>query len=481
MKDKIIGDMPPEEFRKSGHELIDWIADYLINIEEYPVLPNTKPGELKKRFPKNPPETGEDIEEILSDINRKIIPGVTHWNHPKFMAYFNSTSSGPGILAELLTAALNQNGMNWKSSPIAAEMEQVTLDWLRQMLGLTENFWGIIYDTASISSLHAIASAKTQIEQDRKDKNLFNKLCLYFSEQAHSSIEKDALFLGIKKEHIRKIKVDKIFRMIPEELRNQISKDLENDLIPFCVVATVGTTSTTGIDPVPEIAEICNARNIWLHIDAAHAGIAAILPEMRFILNGAEHADSIVVNPHKWLFMPIDISVYYTTKPGILKRTFSLIPEYLKTEQDNSAINYMDYGIQLGRRFRSLKLWFVIRYFGVDGLRNILREHIRVGKLFEKLANEHPQFELMAPVPFSTVCFRAVPNQKIDEAELNELNERLINAVNKTGKVFLSHTKLNNKFVLRLVVSGIRTKEKHMLEVWDLLQKTLSKLIENEY
>ncbi|GBD90869.1 L-2,4-diaminobutyrate decarboxylase [bacterium BMS3Abin04] len=481
MKNKIVGDMPPEEFRKSGHELIDWIADYLINIEEYPVLPNTKPGELKKRFPKNPPENGESVEEILSDIDRKIIPGVTHWNHPKFMAYFNSTSSGPGILAELLTAALNQNGMNWKSSPIAAEMEEVTLDWLRQMLDLPENFWGIIYDTASISSLHAIASAKTQVEHERKDKNLLNKLCFYFSEQAHSSIEKDALFLGIKKEHIRKIKVNKDFKMIPEVLRNQISKDIENNLIPFCVVATVGTTSTTSVDSVSKIAKICSEKNIWLHIDAAHAGIAAIVPEMRFILNGVEHADSIVVNPHKWLFMPIDISVYYTTKPNILKRTFSLIPEYLKTEQDNSAINYMDYGIQLGRRFRSLKLWFVIRYFGVKGLRSIIREHIRVGKLFEELVSNNPQFELLAPVPFSTVCFRAVPNRVISEAQLNELNERLMNEVNRTGKVFLSHTRLYNKFIIRLVVSGIRTKEEHMLEVWALLQKTLSKLIGNEY
>lgn len=481
MKNKIVGDMPPEEFRKSGHELIDWIADYLINIEEYPVLPNTKPGELKKRFPKNPPENGESVEEILSDIDRKIIPGVTHWNHPKFMAYFNSTSSGPGILAELLTAALNQNGMNWKSSPIAAEMEEVTLDWLRQMLDLPENFWGIIYDTASISSLHAIASAKTQVEHERKDKNLLNKLCFYFSEQAHSSIEKDALFLGIKKEHIRKIKVNKDFKMIPEVLRNQISKDIENNLIPFCVVASVGTTSTTSVDSVSKIAKICSEKNIWLHIDAAHAGIAAIVPEMRFILNGVEHADSIVVNPHKWLFMPIDISVYYTTKPNILKRTFSLIPEYLKTEQDNSAINYMDYGIQLGRRFRSLKLWFVIRYFGVKGLRSIIREHIRVGKLFEELVSNNPQFELLAPVPFSTVCFRAVPNRVISEAQLNELNERLMNEVNRTGKVFLSHTRLYNKFIIRLVVSGIRTKEEHMLEVWALLQKTLSKLIGNEY
>lgn len=481
MKKKSIGDMSPEEFRKYGHELIDWIADYLINIEQYPVLPTVEPGEVKEKFPRNPPENGEDIKKILSDIDGKIIPGVTHWNHPKFMAYFNSTSSGPGILAELLIAALNQNGMNWKSSPIAAELEEVTLDWLRQMLDLPEKFWGIIYDTASISSLHAIASAKTQVEQERKDKSLLNKLCLYFSEQAHSSIEKDALFLGIKKENIRKIKIDNAFRMMPGELRNQINKDLENNLIPFCVVATIGTTSTTSIDPVPEIAKICKEKNIWLHIDAAHAGVAAIVPEMRFILNGVENADSIVVNPHKWLFMPIDISVYYTAKPEILKRTFSLIPEYLKTEHDNSAINYMDYGIQLGRRFRSLKLWFVIRYFGVKGLRNILREHIKVGRQFADLINKHPQFEVLAPVPFSTVCFRAIPNLEIGETKLNELNERLMNEMNKTGKVFLSHTKLNNKFVIRLVVSGIRTKEEHMLEVWDLLQKTLSELIENEY
>ncbi len=468
-------DMSPEEFRIYGHKLIDWIADYLKNVEKYPVLPAVKPGELKKKFPESPPEYGQSMNEILNDIDEKIIPGVTHWNHPKFMALFNSTSSGPGILAELLTAALNVNGMIWKTGPIATELEQVTLSWLRQMLELPSKFWGIIYDTASISTVHAIASAKTQIASGIKCKNLAEKLSIYFSGQAHSSVEKGALFLGIKRENIRKIETDDEFRMIPGKLEEEIEKDKKQGLIPFCVIATIGTTSSTSVDPVNEIAKICRENNIWLHVDAAYAGVTAMIPEMRHYFNGIEKADSFVVNPHKWLFMPVDISVFYTSKPRILKKTFSLTPEYLKTGTDSIAVNYMDYGIQLGRRFRSLKLWFVIRYFGKNGLTALLRKHINIAQQFANLIDEHPYFERMAPAPFSTVCFRAKP-LSISSDHLNGFNEKLMNRINDTGKAFLSHTKLNGNFVIRLVISGIRTEEKHMLEVWDLLQDTLMEL-----
>ncbi len=480
---KNTGDMPIEEFRKFGHQLIDWIADYLKNIESYPVLPNIKPGDIKAMLPKEPPLAGEPMEEILKDVEQKILPGITHWNHPNFMAYFNSTSSGPGIFAELLSAAFNVNGMLWKTSPSATELEEVTLNWFRQMLGLNENFWGIIYDTASVSSMHAIAAAREQIQeyQIRQKgfagrKNIF-PLRLYASEQAHSSIDKGAITLGIGIDGIKKIPVDSEFRMIPSALEEAIYEDRKNGWLPFCVVATVGTTSTTSVDPVNKIADICEKENLWLHVDAAHAGVAAIVPEMRFIFEGVERADSLVVNPHKWMFTPVDLSVLFTRKPKILKQAFSLVPEYLKTSEDSSVTNYMDYGIQLGRRFRSLKLWFIIRYFGVEGLTIRIREHLRLGKIFSDWIDQNSNFERMAPVPFSTICFRAHPQKIKDEKKLDELNEKLMNSVNSTGKIFLTHSKLNGKFVIRLVISGIRTEEKHVKLAQNILQNNLTELL----
>ncbi len=474
----MLGDMPVEMFRKNGHQLIDWIADYFSEIENYPVLPKIKPGDIKKGLPQSPPLSGEEMDKIFEDIDKIIMPGMTHWNHPDFMAYFNSTSSGPGILAELLSAAFNINGMLWKSCPSATELEQVTLDWFKQMLKLPDDYWGIIYDTASVSSMHAIAAAREFASLNIRNKGMAGRndiprLRLYASEQAHSSIFKGALTLGIGLEGIRKIPVDDKFRMIPGELENAIKEDKRNGWLPFCAVATVGTTSTTSIDPVNEIADICNRENIWLHIDAAHAGIAAIVPEMRHILNGIEKADSMVVNPHKWMFTPIDLSVFFTRKPGILKQAFSLEAEYLKTSVDSEVENYMDYGIQLGRRFRSLKLWFIIRYFGTEGIIRRIREHLRLGKEFAKLIDDSPEFERMAPTPFSTICFRAHPDN-ILENKLDELNENLMNEINATGKLFLTHTKLNRKFVIRLVISGLRTEERHVQQAWDLIWNKLN-------
>ncbi len=466
--------MPPSEFRKFGHQLIDWIADYMENIEKYPVLSMAEPGEIKTKLPPSPPEKGEPFNNIFEDVEKIILPGITHWNHPKFMAYFNSTSSGPGILGELLSAAFNVNGMIWQTSPAATELEHVVLDWLRQMLNLPEDFWGIIYDTASISTLHAIAAAKTEAEDKYKENFEVSKLCVYFSEHAHSSVEKAARFLGVK--NIRKIPVDEDFRMIPDKLEEAVNNDFGKKLIPFCVIATVGTTSTTSIDPVEEISTICNSKNIWLHVDAAYGGTAAIVPEMRHILNGCENAGSFVVNPHKWLFTPIDLSAFYIKKPDLLKKTFSLVHEYLKTEKDNAVVNYMDYGIQLGRRFRALKLWFIIRYFGKEGLANIIREHIRISNKFAELIEAHPGFEKMAPNPFALVCFRAKMPDKTQQ-EINKLNETLLHAINATGKSFLSHTKLNGDYVLRLSVNGIHTQERHMLETWELIKHTLETIL----
>ncbi len=477
------GDMPVEEFRKYGYQLIDWIADYLNNLESLPVLSKVKPGEIKEQLPIVPPERSEPMENVFNDIDDIILPGITHWNHPGFMAYFNSTSSGPGILAELLSAALNVNGMLWKTSPSSTELEQVTLNWFRQMLKLDEDFWGIIYDTASVSTMHAIAAAREQIKNvDARIKGLagrkeVKRLRLYASEQVHSSIEKGAITLGIGLEGVRKIPVDDEFKMIPSKLQEAIEEDRKNGWLPFCVVATVGTTSTTSIDPVNEIADICIKENLWLHVDAAHGGVAALVPEMRYILNGVEKADSIVVNPHKWMFTPVDLSIFFTKKPNILKQAFSLVPEYLKTAEDSKVENYMDYGIQLGRRFRSLKLWFIIRYFGTEGIIERVREHLRIGKKFAGWVDEHPQFERLAPVPLSTTCFRAHPSDINNEDELNKLNEKLMNLVNSTGKVFITHTKLNGKFVIRLVVSGLRTEERHVKLAWDIIQSCLKELI----
>lgn len=466
-------DMSPAEFRKFGHKLIDWIAGYMENIEKYPVLPQVEPGQIKKQLPSSPPAQGERFDDIFGDIEKIILPGITHWNHPKFMAYFNSTSSGPGILGELLSAAFNVNGMIWQTSPAATELEHVVLDWLRQMMNLPEDFWGIIYDTASISTLHAIAAAKTAAEDKHKENFELSKLCIYFSEHAHSSVEKAARFIGVK--NIRKIPVDENFKMIPQKLNEAIENDISEGLIPFCMIATVGTTSTTSIDPVKEIAKICSTQNLWLHVDAAYGGTVAIVPEMQHILKGCELADSFVVNPHKWLFTPIDLSAFYIKKPDLLKKTFSLVHEYLKTEKDNAVVNYMDYGIQLGRRFRSLKLWFIIRYFGKEGLINIIREHIRISRKFAGLIEEHPDFEKMAPNPFALVCFRAKADGYSQEV-LNNLNEILLKRINSTGKSFLSHTKLNGNYVLRLSVNGIHTQEKHMLETWELIKQTFESI-----
>jgi aromatic-L-amino-acid decarboxylase len=476
-----LGDMPASEFRKYGHELIDMMADYFENIEDYPVLSKVKPGDIKKQLPLSAPETGEDFAEILKDVEKVIIPGVTHWNHPGFHAYFASTASAPGILADLVSSCFNANGMLWKSCPASTELEAQVLDWLRQMIGLDEKFWGIIYDTASVSTMHAIAAARENVEGYKlREKGLTGsgvpKLRLYTSEHAHSSVEKGVIALGMGIEGTRKIKTDKEFKMIPAELENAVKEDLQNGWLPFCVVATIGTTSITSIDPVEEIAKICKKYNLWLHIDGAYGGVASIVPEMRFVLKGCENADSFVVNPHKWLFTPFDLSVLYTSKPDVLKCAFCLVADYLKTAEDSSVENRMDYGVQLGRRFRSLKLWFILRYFGRKGIEERLREHMRLAKEFGAWIERHKYFELLAPVPLSTVCFRAVPREGMSTEEINSFNEKLMDAVNETGKIFISHTKLNGIFTLRFVVSGLRTEKRHIETAQEIFDTTLNKM-----
>jgi aromatic-L-amino-acid decarboxylase len=469
------------EFRKYGHQIVDWIADYFENIEDYAVLPKIEPGEIKSSLPQQPPMPGESFDTILNDVN-KIMPGITHWNHPGFMAYFNSTSSGPGILADLLSAGLNVNGMSWHTCPSATELEELTLNWLSQMLGIPAKFWGIIYDTASVSSMHAIAAAREQAKElffNERELNQANysRLRIYCSEQAHFSIDKSALTLGIPEEGIIKIPVDEEFRIVTEELSKAITEDRNNGWLPFCVVATVGTTSTTSVDPVKEIARICKREKIWLHVDAAYAGTASILPEMRWIFDGIEDVDSVVVNPHKWMFTPIDLSAFYTSKPDILKKVFSLSAEYLKGSDKKEEMNFMDYGIQLGRRFRALKLWFIIRYFGVEGIKNRIREHIRLAKMFANWIDKSEYFERMAPAHLGVVCFRTVPANIKAENELNAINEKLLDNINSSGKLFLSHTVLNNKYTLRISISGLRTLEKNVKDAQLVIQDKLDELV----
>ena len=478
-----LGDMTSDQFRRFGHELIDWIADYFENIEQLPVLAQIEPGELKAQLPASPPEQGESMDRIIADLDKLIVPALTHWSHPAFHAYFATSTSGPGILGELLTAAFDNKAMLWRTSPASTELEEVALDWLRQMMGLDAGYSGIIYDTASVSSMHAIAAAREGVEQRIREDGMSGRadlplLRVYESEQAHSSIEKAVITLGLGQRGLRKIPTDSQFQMDPKALAAAIEEDKRNGYIPFCIVATVGTTSTSSIDPLREIIPIGEEHAMWLHVDAAYAGSAAVVPEFRHILDGCERADSVVVNPHKWLFTPFDLSVLYCRHMDLLRRAFSLVPEYLRTPEQEKVRSGSDYGIQLGRRFRALKLWMVIRYFGHEGLAARIREHCRLARLFASWVEESPDWELMAPAPLALVCFRACPKREGEtegqrEQRLDTLNEAIMHGVNATGKALLSHTKLNDKLTLRLSIGNIRTTERHVRQVWELLNQEL--------
>ena len=480
------GDMSPAEFRRFGHELIDWISDYFERIEDLPVLSQINPGDLKAQLPLTPPQAGESMAKIIADVDRLIVPALTHWSHPSFFAYFATSTSAPGIFGELLSAAFDNKAMLWRTSPASTELEEVVLDWLRQMMGLDAGYSGIIYDTASVSSMHAIAAAREGIERRIREEGMSGRtdlplLRVYVSEQSHSSIEKGVITLGLGQRGLRKIPTDSAFRMDAQALAKVIDEDKSQGMIPFCVVATVGTTSTSSIDPVKEIVPICEKHVMWLHVDAAYAGSAAVVPELRHILAGCERADSVAVNPHKWLFTPFDLSVLYCRHMDLLRRAFSLVPEYLRTPEPEQVRNGSDYGIQLGRRFRALKLWMIIRYFGQEGLASRIREHCRLAKLFSSWVEASPDWELMAPVPLALVCFRACPqfddvDEKSRDARWDALNEEVMHALNATGKAFLSHTRLNDKLTLRLSIGNIRTAEQHVRQVWELLNEQLAKL-----
>jgi aromatic-L-amino-acid/L-tryptophan decarboxylase len=479
-----LGDMNKEEFRKFGYQLIDWISDYFERIESLPVLSQIEPGSLKAKLPSSAPARGESMEKIIADVDKLVVPALTNWSHPSFFAYFATSTSAPGIFGELLTAAFDNKAMLWRTSPASTELEEVALDWLRQMMGLDAGLTGIIYDTASVSSMHAIAAAREGIEKRIREEGMSGRkdlplLRVYISEQAHSSIEKGVITLGLGQSSLRKIPTDDQFRMDVDALREAIEEDKAAGVLPFCVVATVGTTSTSSIDPVSEIAALCQEHSMWLHVDAAYAGSAAVVPELRHILDGCERADSVAVNPHKWLFTPFDLSVLYCRHMDVLKRAFSLVPpEYLRTPEQERVRSGSDYGVQLGRRFRALKLWMIIRYFGHEGLAARIREHCRLAQLFKSWVDESPDWEILASVPFALVCFRACPTvvgetDSLRANRLDEINETIIHAIANTGKALLSHTRLNNKFTLRLSIGNIRTTEVHVRQVWELLNEEL--------
>ena len=472
--------MPPDEFRRHGHSLVEWIARYLETIEALPVLSNATPGDVHRALPSEPPESAERFEQVLADLDRLILPNATHWNHPGFFAYFAITASGPGVLMDFVSSALNQQAMLWRTSPIATELEEVTLRWLARLMRLPDEAAGVIYDTASVSTWHALAAARELAIPDVRARGLLGRADLagarvYCSEHAHSSIDKAVIALGLGHEALRRIPCDSAFRMRTEALDAAIRTDRAAGLMPLAVVATVGTTSTTSVDPVAPIAEICDRERIWLHVDAAYAGVMAMVPGFEWMREGFDRADSLVVNPHKWLFTPFDLSVLFTRRMDVLVRAFSLTPDYLSTPESGAARNLMDTGLPLGRRFRSLKLWAVLRYFGADGIRARLAEHVRLAQVFANWVDEDLDFERVAPVPFSVACFRARPRGFDGGAvELDALNERLLERVNRSGEVFLSHTRLDGRFVIRLAVGNLRTEERHVRRAWDLLRDGLA-------
>jgi aromatic-L-amino-acid decarboxylase len=470
-----LGDIPPDVFRRHLHEVADWIADYRENIANMRISPTAKPGAIIAALPTAAPETGEPLEQIFADIDRLVVPGTVRWDHPQFMGYFGSTTTAPGILAEMITAAFNVNAMTWRTSPVATELETVVLDWLRQWLGLPDDFSGVVYDTASISVFHALAAAREEAGISVRTLGLSGRAELpifriYVSDQAHSSVEKAAIALGLGEHNVRKIASDGEFRMNVTALREAISADLRKEFKPLAVVATVGTTSTASVDPVREIAAVCAEYQMWLHIDAAYGGGVALLPECRPLVDAFDLADSIVINPHKMLFVPFDFSALYVREIERLRRVFTLVPEYLRGDAAGAEINYMDYGIQLGRRFRALKAWMVWRTFGREGLAARIRDPLRLAQLFASWVKEDPRFELSAPVVMGVVCFRI---KGADDTNSDRQNAQLVEAINAAGETYLMQTKLKGRTVMRLGLGNVLTTEDHVRRVWEIIRAAL--------
>ena len=467
--------MDANEFRCQAHLMVDWMADYLDTIEKLPVKSQVEPRQIYNQLPVSPPEKSESMETIFEDFKEIILPGITHWQSPNFFAYFPANNSYPSILGEMLTAALGSQCMIWETSPAAAELEEITMNWLKQMIGLPLQWEGVIQDSASSSTLAAILSAREKASGFSINDQGFtskDKFRIYCSSETHSSVDKAVKVAGLGKSNLKKIGVDKTFALNSDALEQAIVQDLSNGFTPMCVVATLGTTSSTAIDPVEKIAVICNKYNIWLHVDAAYAGTALLLPEYRWMINGIEKADSFVFNPHKWMFTNFDCSAYFVKDKEPLLRTFEILPEYLKTSTHGKVNDYRDWGVQLGRRFRALKLWFVIRNFGIEGLQEKIREHIALGRYFEQLVQHHTEFEVLAPVTFSLVCFRFIPEGVNELDRINALNEKLLKNINNTGKAYLTHTRLAGKYTLRMVIGQTNVAREHVDAAWMLICET---------
>jgi aromatic-L-amino-acid/L-tryptophan decarboxylase len=491
-----LGDMSAAELRAHGHRVVDWIADYLDTVGDRPVQAQVVPGQIRGKLPEHPPDEPEPFEDALRDLDTIVLPGITHWNHPAFHAYFAITGSGPGILGEAITAALNVNGMLWRTSPSATELEETVVDWLRQLLGLPADLRGVILDTASVSTMVALAAAREAADLDVRQRGLAGRpdlplLRIYTSEQAHSSVEKAAITLGLGRDGVRLVATDDEFRMDPAALALAVREDVRFGYRPIAIVPTVGTTSTTSVDPVAAIADVRDelaeelGHRIWLHVDGAYGAMAGICEELRWVLDGVERADSLVTNPHKWLFTPIDCSVLLVRDVETLTRAFSLVPEYL-TSDEEGVTDFMDWGVQLGRRFRSLKLWLVLRYFGRRGLADRIRHHVAQARRVVRWVEQHPDLTTVAPVPLSTVCFRAVPDWlEVDAPEdgepdpaaaADELNRAWLRRANATGEVFLSHTELEGRYVLRLATGSLRTTDERLEATLAVLERELAAL-----
>jgi aromatic-L-amino-acid decarboxylase len=472
--------MSPEEFRRQGHAVVDWIADYYSRIESFPVLSQVKPGEIRSKLPATAPNQGEAFDQILGDIDRVILPGITHWQSPKFFAYFPANASGPAILGDLLSSGLGVQGMLWSTSPACTELETHVLDWLVPLLGLPEKFLstssggGVIQDTASSATLVALLAARERATGFiSNQKGCDGRLIAYCSTQTHSSIEKAVKIAGIGAENLRHIEVDDFFAMRPEALQHQIEADVQAGLIPFFVCATAGTTSSNAIDPVSEIARTCREHKLWLHVDAAMSGTAALCPEFRFVHQGVEFADSYCFNPHKWMFTNVHCSCFYVADRKHLIETLSVLPEYLRNQatESGAVIDYRDWHVQLGRQFRSLKLWFVLRHYGVEGLQHHIREHVRLAQQFAAWVREDSNFELAAPCQLNLVCFR------LRSEDQDKVNQLLMDELNKSGDLYLTHTKLNDKFTLRFCVGQTNTQARHVEAAWIRIQQEAAKLL----
>jgi aromatic-L-amino-acid decarboxylase len=495
-----LGDTPPEEFRKQLHELADWIADFRQSLRSLRVAPNDKPGAILAALPAEPPEESEPFEKILGDVDRVIVPGMVHWSHPMFLGYFGWTTTAPAILGEIITAPLNVNAMTWRTCPAATELETLVVDWIRQWMDLPREFGGVVYDTASVGVMHALAVAREEAAPSTRKRGLVGAgapmFRIYASEQAHSSAEKAAIALGLGEENVQRVPTDAEFRMNPSALREMIARDVGDNLKPLAVIATVGTTSTASVDPVPEIASICRENKMWLHIDGAYGAGFAILPENKSLTNGWSEADSIVVNPHKSLFVPLDFSVLYVRDLERLRRVFTLVPEYLRGDTVEAQKNYMDYGIQLGRRFRALKAWVIFRSFGREGMATRLREFVRLANLFADWINSDSRFELVAPVSMGVCCFRFVgmdglpdrpslsarpavapyPTSRPNESDLDALNSEIVEKINASGRAYLTQTKLRGRTVMRIGLGNVLTTEEHLRKAWEMIREVADDL-----